>query len=113
MTGTTETTGEALPPEIVQKLWAHAEEMRPGLVEFARRLIRTPSLSGQEGAVAELVRGEMEGLGYDEVRVDQAGEGGGGGGGEVGGGGGWRSEGPGGVRGVGGGVVGGGGGGAA
>jgi succinyl-diaminopimelate desuccinylase len=42
-------------------------------VEFLRRLIRTPSPPGEEGAVADLVVEEMRRLGYDEVRTDEAG----------------------------------------
>ena len=41
------------------------------LVDFAQRLIRTPSLSMEEEAVSRVVRSEMERLGYDEVRVDE------------------------------------------
>lgn len=44
-----------------------------GCVDFLQRLIRTRSLPGEEGAVAELVRAEMERLGYDFVEVDEAG----------------------------------------
>ncbi len=43
------------------------------LVEFARRLLRTPSPSGEEGDVAALVQEEMRRLGYDEVRADEVG----------------------------------------
>ncbi|MCW5850388.1 MAG: M20/M25/M40 family metallo-hydrolase [Anaerolineae bacterium] len=43
------------------------------LVLFTQRLVQTPSLPGEEGQVAALVQAEMERLGYDEVRVDQAG----------------------------------------
>jgi succinyl-diaminopimelate desuccinylase len=50
-----------------------AEAHRDELVAFAQRLIRTPSMSGHEGQVADLVRCEMERLGYDEVRIDEAG----------------------------------------
>lgn len=46
------------------------ERLQPDLTVFAQNLIRTPGLSGQEGAVAELVQAEMNRLGYDEVRVD-------------------------------------------
>jgi len=42
-------------------------------IEFARDLIRIPGLSGDEGAVAERVRVEMERLGFDEVRLDEVG----------------------------------------
>ena len=36
-------------------------------------MIRTPSLPGQEGEMANLVANEMRDLGYDEVRVDEVG----------------------------------------
>jgi putative selenium metabolism hydrolase len=42
-------------------------------VAFAARLVRTPSMPGQEGDVAALVRQEMQYLGYDDVQVDAAG----------------------------------------
>jgi len=40
---------------------------------FAADLIRIPGLSGHEGDVARRVREEMEALGLDDVRVDDAG----------------------------------------
>ncbi len=40
---------------------------------FLQRLIQTPSLSGEEGAIARLVLEEMQTLGYDEVWMDEAG----------------------------------------
>jgi putative selenium metabolism hydrolase len=42
-------------------------------VGFLQRLIQTPSLPGREGAVAKAVADEMQGLGFDDVRVDEAG----------------------------------------
>ena len=42
-------------------------------VDFLQRLIRTESLPGEEGDIAELVRAEMEGLGYSEAHLDDAG----------------------------------------
>lgn len=42
-------------------------------VQFLQRLIKTPSLPGEEAAIAQLVMAEMEQLGYDEVYTDQAG----------------------------------------
>lgn len=42
-------------------------------VDFARRLIRTPSMSGDEAAIAGLVAAELEQLGYDEVWRDRMG----------------------------------------
>jgi succinyl-diaminopimelate desuccinylase len=50
-----------------------AESYRPRLIAFAQRLIQTPSLSGQEGAVAELVAQEMHVLVYDRVWTDALG----------------------------------------
>ena len=48
----------------------------PGLhecVDFLQRLIQTPSLPGEEGAIAQLVKEEMQSRGYDDVYVDEAG----------------------------------------
>jgi succinyl-diaminopimelate desuccinylase len=42
-------------------------------VDFLRRLIRTPSPPGEEGAAARLVVEEMRRLGFDGVRTDEAG----------------------------------------
>lgn len=42
-------------------------------VAFARDLIRIPSLSGEEEAVARRILEEMEALGYVDVRLDRAG----------------------------------------
>jgi succinyl-diaminopimelate desuccinylase len=44
-----------------------------GAISFAADLIRIPGLPGQEGAVAERVREEMEALGLADVRVDAVG----------------------------------------
>jgi putative selenium metabolism hydrolase len=43
------------------------------MIVFAQRLVHTPSLSTQEGAVAALLVGEMQRLGYDDVRLDAMG----------------------------------------
>ncbi len=42
-------------------------------VDFTQRLIRTPSLPGEEGAIAELVATEMRQLGYADVAQDEVG----------------------------------------
>ncbi|MFL5541394.1 MAG: YgeY family selenium metabolism-linked hydrolase, partial [Longimicrobiaceae bacterium] len=42
-------------------------------IGFAADLIRIPSLSGEEGAVAERIAVELRALGFDEVRFDHAG----------------------------------------
>ncbi|MEZ4833166.1 MAG: YgeY family selenium metabolism-linked hydrolase [Caldilineaceae bacterium] len=43
------------------------------LISFARDLVRLPSLSGEEGRVAQRVEFEMKALGFDSVSVDEAG----------------------------------------
>lgn len=43
------------------------------LIAFAQRLVQTPSISGHEGAVAELIVNEMKKLAYDEVFTDEMG----------------------------------------
>jgi succinyl-diaminopimelate desuccinylase len=55
------------------EIWSLAESGRQDLVSFAQRLVQTPSLSGQETEVADLLASEMVRLGYDKVWVDDAG----------------------------------------
>jgi putative selenium metabolism hydrolase len=43
------------------------------VVDFASRLIQTPSMSGEEGGVSEVIRREMVALGFDDVAVDAVG----------------------------------------
>ncbi|KAB2963291.1 MAG: YgeY family selenium metabolism-linked hydrolase [Thermoanaerobaculia bacterium] len=47
-----------------------AERRTPEIVGFLREMIAIPSESGQEQAVVERVRAEMQRLGFDEVRID-------------------------------------------
>jgi succinyl-diaminopimelate desuccinylase len=54
------------------------ETERPDLsfeaaIRFAADLVRIPSLSGEEGAVARRIVDEMRALGFDEARTDRAG----------------------------------------
>ncbi len=49
------------------------EDARSRIVGFAELLLRTPSLSGHEEQVAQLVQSEMQALGYTWTRVDEAG----------------------------------------
>lgn len=46
---------------------------REALISFTRQIIRTRSLSGEEGEVAGLLKEKMLELGYDEVRIDDYG----------------------------------------
>jgi succinyl-diaminopimelate desuccinylase len=62
-----------MPTNEVDLLKRQAAACLGDTVAFAARLIQTPSLSGQEGGVAALVRAEMERLAYDEVWADDAG----------------------------------------
>jgi putative selenium metabolism hydrolase len=43
------------------------------LIQFAQALVQRPSLSGEEGAVSERVRDEMQALGFDQVSIDENG----------------------------------------
>ncbi|MDB5076812.1 MAG: N-formyl-4-amino-5-aminomethyl-2-methylpyrimidine deformylase [Chloroflexi bacterium] len=58
---------------VSETIRAHAAAQIDATVAFAARLVQTPSMPGQEGDVAALVRQEMQKLGYDEVQVDAAG----------------------------------------
>lgn len=40
------------------------------LIDFARKILRTPSVMGDEGAVAKLIETKMIELGYDQVSID-------------------------------------------
>ena len=47
-----------------------AQQHTAGMIDFCRRLIQTPSLPGDEGKVAALVKAEMQHLGFDQVWID-------------------------------------------
>jgi putative aminopeptidase FrvX len=47
-----------------------AEQCGPEMISFCQQLIRTPSPSGDEQAVARLIRDEMKRLDYDQVWTD-------------------------------------------
>lgn len=55
--------------EPIERYLNQAGEHELRIIGFLKELIRTPSLSGDEGRVAELIAREMEALGY-EVEVD-------------------------------------------
>ncbi|MBI5955778.1 MAG: M20/M25/M40 family metallo-hydrolase [Chloroflexi bacterium] len=56
-----------------QQLFELADAALADCVSFGQALVRIPSPSGQEGAVAELVRNRMQALGSDRVWTDEVG----------------------------------------
>lgn len=50
-----------------------SQEIQTDLLTFTQSLIRTKSLSGQEGEVIRLIEQKMLALGFDEVRIDSMG----------------------------------------
>ncbi|RME82294.1 MAG: YgeY family selenium metabolism-linked hydrolase [Caldilineae bacterium] len=61
----------ALTPRFQRSHWD--ETRAQACIDFLKRLVQTPSLSGQESAVARMVAAEMRDLGYPGVRVDRIG----------------------------------------
>ena len=58
------------PVDALSAVAAHADRRTPEIVRFLREMIAIPSESGNERAVVERVRVEMERLGFDEIRID-------------------------------------------
>ena len=56
-----------------EKLRGHIEQLTPEIIRFVREIIRTPSNSLREEAVAAQVQDLMERLEYDQVFRDDAG----------------------------------------
>ncbi len=54
----------------IQIIKQEADELKDDLIGFCRELIRTPSMPGQEEAIAKLTVKKMEMLGYDEAYID-------------------------------------------
>lgn len=55
------------------RLQAATDRQAGAMIDFCQRLIRQPSMPGEEGPLAQLVRAELERLRYDEVWIDRAG----------------------------------------
>lgn len=53
--------------------WSLTAEGKVALLEFLRALVRTPSASGHERAVVDLIMAEMHRLSFDDVHMDAAG----------------------------------------
>lgn len=56
-----------------EAILAASQRYRAPMINFARRLIQTPSLPGDERAIAELMAQELRELAYDDVWIDRAG----------------------------------------
>ncbi len=53
-----------------EKIARMAESLKPDLVKFLREIIAIPSMSGEEDAVIQRIKEEMERIGCDKVWVD-------------------------------------------
>jgi len=58
---------------IFEELKEIKEEFKTEVIEFAQKLIKTPSISGTEKEIADIYLSEMKKLGYDEVFRDDMG----------------------------------------
>ncbi len=56
-----------------QTFISEAEFLKNDIVNFTQKLIQTPSLSGNEGHLAELILAELQKLNYDEAFIDEIG----------------------------------------
>lgn len=57
----------------MSRLAEEMDKVRQELIDFEQRVIQTPSVTGNEEAVARLVLAEMQRLGYDEAHIDSYG----------------------------------------
>ena len=55
---------------IYQKIGSRAKELESEITGFLMELVRTPSHSGKEEQVIQVIKKEMERTGFDEVRID-------------------------------------------
>ena len=55
--------------ELLSQFNAKAKEVKEDMIDFAQRLIRTPSESGKEGDVAQVILAELKKLDFDEAYV--------------------------------------------
>jgi putative selenium metabolism hydrolase len=62
-----------LDAKAVERLRAEASALTEPMVEFARKLVRTPSLPGREQDAAQVMLTEMQALGFDEAWIDSTG----------------------------------------
>lgn len=60
-------------PLPLDKIRTLAQAQQTALIDFTQRIVRIPSLPGQEGAVAIAIQAELKQLDYDEVWTDEVG----------------------------------------
>jgi len=62
-----------LDTTMIARLRLAGESQMAATVDFCQRLIRQPSMPGEEGPLAQLVKAELERLGYDDAWIDRGG----------------------------------------
>jgi len=55
---------------LLKKLFKTVEERREEIITFVQELIRTPSVSGEEGEIARVISDKMRLVGFDIVKID-------------------------------------------
>ena len=60
----------SLDEKMISAIREISVELYPAMVAFGQKLVQTPSISGTEGALADLDLAEMQKLGYDEAFRD-------------------------------------------
>lgn len=59
--------------DIIEKIKELSEEFKPDVIKFAQKLIKTPSISGNEKELSDLLLEEMKKLGYNDYFRDDMG----------------------------------------
>ena len=57
-------------PEIYKKIYNRAKELENDTANFLMDMIRVPSFSCKEKDVIQVIKKEMEKVGFDEIRID-------------------------------------------
>jgi putative selenium metabolism hydrolase len=57
-------------PDLYRQIFARAKQLEGETARFLMDMVRVPSFSGKEKEVIQVIKGEMERVGFDEVRVD-------------------------------------------
>ena len=55
---------------LYQTIYSRAKEIENDTVRILMDLVRTPSFSSKEKEAVQVVRKEMENVGFDEIRID-------------------------------------------